>query len=342
VIQFTITADSAGQRLDKLVRKALRDVPLSHVYKMFRTRKVRVNDARGKAEQLVAEGDVVTIRGDEERLLARPEPLPGGGGRVAVTFGVLHEDGDVLAVDKPAGLAAHPGTGIEGATLVEMARAYLQTPELPPTEFRPSPAHRLDRETSGVVLVAKHRKAMVRLTEIFTSGEGIQKTYLALVKGKMSREVGTIDLPLSEHEQTSRSKAVRGTNFQEAITRWKVLGATKEISLLAVTIETGRTHQIRRHLEAAGHPVAGDRRYGDFAWNRLARSRWGLRRMGLHAWKLTIPHPATGVPLKLQAPLPAELLEVLSRANLPPPPGAAPAERKGSPAPAAPRPARRD
>ncbi len=340
MINLIVSADAAGQRLDKLIRKALRDVPLSHVYKMFRTRKVRVNGARGRPDQMVAEGDAVVIRGDEERLLARPEATGAGEGRVAVTFQVLHEDADVLVVDKPAGLAAHPGTGIEGATLVEMARSYLRTPDdLPPTEFRPSPAHRLDRDTSGVVLVAKHRKAMVRLTELFTSGEEVKKTYLALVKGKMPREAGTIDLPLSEHEQTSRSKAARGVHFQEALTRWKVVSASREISLLAVSIETGRTHQIRRHLEAVGHPVAGDRRYGDFAWNRIARSRWGLRRMGLHSWKLTLPHPVTGAPLRLEAPLPEELVEALSRANLTPPPGAVPV--KLAPRPPT-RPAHRD
>jgi 23S rRNA pseudouridine955/2504/2580 synthase len=322
VITFTVSADAAGQRLDKLVRKALEDVPLSHVYKMFRTRKVRVNGARGRPEQVVAEGDAVVIRGDEERLLARPEPAAGRGAAApAVTFRVLHEDGDLLAVDKPAGLAAHPGTGIEGATLVEMARGYLGVPEgLPPTEFKPSPAHRLDRDTSGVVVVAKTRKAMVRLGEIFTSGEGVKKSYLALVKGKMPREAGTIDLPLSEHEQTARSKAARGVNFQEAVTRWKVVSSMKDASLLAVAIETGRTHQIRRHLEAIGHPVAGDRRYGDFAWNRGARQRWGLRRMFLHAWKLELPHPGTGARLRLEAPLPDELQGVLSRMNLAAPP----------------------
>ncbi|HTN53178.1 MAG TPA: RluA family pseudouridine synthase [Anaeromyxobacter sp.] len=317
MLTLTVSADAAGQRLDKLVRRALRDVPLSHVYKMFRTRKIRVNGARGKAEQMVAAGDVVQIRGDEERLLAPAAPGPAPAGRIEIGFGILHEDADLLAVNKPAGLAAHPGTGIEGATLVEMARAYLHTPaDLPPTEFRPSPAHRLDRETSGVVLVAKTRKAMVKLTEIFTAGEAVAKSYLALVKGKMPREAGTIDLPLSEHEQTSRSKAARGVNFQEALTRWKVLSAAREISLLSVAIETGRTHQIRRHLEAVGHPVAGDKRYGDFPFNRTARTRWGLRRMGLHAWRLALPHPITGAPLRLEAPLPAELAAVLSRANL--------------------------
>jgi 23S rRNA pseudouridine955/2504/2580 synthase len=323
VITLTVSPDAAGQRLDKLIRKALRDVPLSHVYKMFRTRKVRVNGARGRPEQIVAEGDAVVIRGDEERLLARPEASARGAGKPAVTFRVLHEDADVLAVDKPAGLAAHPGTGIEGATLVEMARGYLGVPDdLPPTEFRASPAHRLDRDTSGVVVVAKTRKAMVRLGETFESGEGVRKSYLALAKGKMPREAGTVDLALSEHEQTARSKAVRGVNFQQAVTRWKVVSSMKDASLLAVTIETGRTHQIRRHLEAIGHPVAGDRRYGDFAWNRSARQRWGLRRMFLHAWTLELPHPVTGVPLRLEAPLPEELTAVLSRMNLAPPPTA--------------------
>jgi len=318
VITFTVSPDAAGQRLDKLVRKALRDVPLSHVYKMFRTRKIRVNGARGRAEQVLAEGDTVVIRGDEERLLARPETEGAAGGAAPrVTFKVLHEDADVLVVDKPAGLAAHPGTGIEGATLVEMSRGYLKVPaDLPPTEFKPSPAHRLDRDTSGVVIVAKHRKAMVRLGELFTEGDQVKKSYLALAKGKLSRDHGFIDLPLSEHEQTGRSKERRGVNMQEALTRWKVLGANKDASLLAVAIETGRTHQIRRHLEAIGHPVAGDRRYGDFAWNRGARQRWGLRRMFLHAWKLELPHPVTGAPLRLEAPLPEELEEVLSRANL--------------------------
>ena len=340
MIELTVSPDAAGQRLDKLVRKALRDVPLSHVYKLFRTKKVRVNGARGKAEQLVAAGDKIAIRGDEERLLAPAPAVTAGAGRIKVTFGVLYEDADVLAVDKPAGLAAHPGTGIEGATLVEMSRAYLKVPDdLPATEFKPSPAHRLDRETSGIVLVAKHRRAMVGLSALFTAGEEVKKTYLAVVKGKMSREVGTLDLPLSEHEQTAKSKGQRGVNFQEAITRWKVVSSTKEASLLAVTIETGRTHQIRRHLEAAGHPVAGDRRYGDFAWNRLAKTRWGLRRMALHAWKLSLPHPVGGAPLKLEAPLPAELVDALGRANLPLPPGAAPPRETARPPS---RPARRD
>lgn len=338
MIALTVSADAAGQRLDKYVRRALRDVPLSHVYKMFRTRKIRVNGARGKPEQVLLEGDAVVIRGEEERLLSPP---PGAAGRTArtatraqVTFRVLHEDADVLAVDKPAGLAAHPGTGITGPTLVEMARAHLSAPERPaPGEFRPSPAHRLDRDTSGIVLVAKTRRAMVGLGEIFASGQGVRKTYLVLAKGKMPRETGTIDQPLSEHEQTARSKAMHGVKMQEAVTRWKVLSSMREASLLAVTIETGRTHQIRRHLQAVGHPVAGDRRHGDFAFNRAARARWGLVRTFLHAWKLSLPHPTAGAPLRLEAPLPEDLASALSRANLRGPAGAPEAHTRLRPEP---------
>jgi 23S rRNA pseudouridine955/2504/2580 synthase len=275
---------------------------------------------------VLAEGDAVIVRGDEERLLStRPDGAGEHARTTAVTFTVLHEDDHLLAVDKPAGLAAHPGTGITGATLVEEARAYLRVPaDLPATEFKPSPAHRLDRETSGVVLVAKTRKAMAGLTAIFTEGGQVRKTYLALAKGKMPRQEGTFDLALSEHEQTARSKTQRGVNFQEATTHYRVLASMREASLLSVRIETGRTHQIRRHLQAAGHPVAGDHRYGDFPFNRVAKTRWGLRRMFLHAWKLELPHPVESRVLRLSAPVPAELREVLAKMNLPAPadPGA--------------------
>jgi len=317
VLELTVSPDAAGQRLDKYVRRALKDVPLSHVYKMFRTRKVKVNDVRGKPEQVLVEGDRVKIWGDEEKLLTRPAGVGPGGRRTGPRLDVLFEDEHLFAVNKPAGLAAHPGTGISGATLVELVRAHVPGSDaLPPGEFKPSPAHRLDRETSGVILVAKTRKAMAALSAMFEAKDEVKKQYLALAKGKMPKETGLIDLPLSEHEQTTRSKSVRGVNLQPARTRWKVVSSMKEATLLQVLIETGRTHQIRRHLQAVGHPVAGDTRYGDFNFNRTARTRWALRRMFLHAWKLSLPHPITGAILALEAPLPPELREALKALNL--------------------------
>ena len=327
--EYKVSQDAAGQRLDKFLRKRFENMPLSHLYKLVRTKKVRVNGARADIATQLKPGDEVVVHTmNVDKTPHTPKPAAD----FRQDFGILYEDEHILVCDKPAGLAIHPGSGITGETLVDQARAYFirQGLETPDGEFKPSPAHRLDRETSGVVVVAKTRQAMVKLTEIFTEGEA-HKTYLALAKGKMPREAGTIDLALSEHEQTARSKAARGVNFQEAVTRWKVLSSMKEASLLAVTIETGRTHQIRRHLEAVGHPVAGDRRYGDFAWNRLARQRWGLRRMFLHAWRLELPHPGTGAPLRLEAPLPPELAEVLSRLNLAPPPSGASARREAPP-----------
>ncbi len=324
MIELTVSADAAGQRLDKYVRRALRDVPLSHVYKMFRTRKVKVNEARGKPEQVLAEGDRVFIYGDEEKLLAKPAPGAGGARRAGgPALDVLFEDDDLFAVNKPSGLAAHPGTGISGATLVELVRRHVAGAEaLPATEFKPSPAHRLDRETSGIILVAKNRRTMAALAAMFEAKDDVKKQYLTLAKGKMPQATGLIDVPLSEHEQTARSKEKRGVNLQPARTRWKVLASMKEASLLGVIIETGRTHQIRRHLQGAGHVVAGDTRYGDFNFNRVARARWGLRRMFLHAWKLELPHPVTGARLSLVAPLPPELREVMKAMNLPVPEGA--------------------
>jgi 23S rRNA pseudouridine955/2504/2580 synthase len=220
----------------------------------------------------------------------------------------------MMAIDKPSGLAVHPGSGISGATLVDQVRAYLGTYAVR-NDFAASPAHRLDRDTSGVVLVAKRRPAMVRFTELFTHGQ-VKKHYLALVKGKMPRLRGIIDIALSEHQQTAASKAQHGVKMQEAVTRYRVIGQTKEASLLECVIETGRTHQIRRHLSAVGHPIAGDRKYGDFSFNREAKARWGLRRLFLHAQQIEFPHPEHGGKVRVSAELPSELLEVMRRSGL--------------------------
>ena len=312
-LDFKVSADAAGQRLDKFLRKRLADLPLSHLYKLVRTKKVRVNGARADIARLLQPGDEITVH----VLQATQAPPPRPASAVRQDFGVLYEDEHVLACDKPAGLAIHAGSGITGETLVDQVRAYLERQGLqtPEGEFKPSPAHRLDRETSGVVVVAKTRQAMVRLTEIFTAGEA-DKTYLALAKGRFQREAGSVDLRLPEHQQTFASKQQRGVNMQEARTHWRKLADGPEATLLELTIETGRTHQIRRHLDAIGHPVVGDGKYGDFPFNRIAQRQWGLRRMFLHSLRLSLPHPLSQKRLVLVAPLPKELVEVLPRAGI--------------------------
>ena len=324
MLEFNVTADAAGQRLDKFLRKRLTTVPLSHLYKMVRTKKVRVNGARGDIAQLLAEGDVISVRGEEAQLKG-PPPAPAfregsvhaGRKPAKQEFGILYEDEHILACDKPAGLAIHPGTGVPQDTLVDQARAYFdrQGMIIPPGEYKPSPAHRLDRETSGIVLVAKTRQAMVKLTEIFTEGSA-RKQYLALAKGRFQKTSGTIELRLPEHQQTAESRSQRGVNMQEAVTHWTRLDGGAEATLLELVIETGRTHQIRRHLAAIGHPVVGDSKHGDFVFNRQARAKFGLKRMFLHSAFLSIAHPITGKRLQLESPLPEELCATLPRAGI--------------------------
>jgi 23S rRNA pseudouridine955/2504/2580 synthase len=286
---------------------------LSHLYKLVRTKKVRVNGARAEVAQLLQPGDEITVHVLQAGQPAPPKPPEA----IGQDFKVLYEDEHILAVDKPSGLAIHPGSGITGETLVDQVRAYLarQGVQTPEGEFKPSPAHRLDRETSGVVVVAKTRQAMVRLTEMFTAGEA-DKTYLALAKGRFQRESGSIDLRLAEHQQTYASKQQRGVNLQAALTHWKKLAGGPEATLLEVTIETGRTHQIRRQLEAIGHPVVGDSKYGDFPFNRNAQRQWGVRRMFLHSARLALAHPLTKKRLIFESPLPPELADCLPRAGI--------------------------
>ena len=316
VLEFRINEDFVGVRLDKFLRKKLANVPVSHLFKMIRVKKVRVNGKRAQAEQPLVLGDVVFIRGDEKQLTGVPaERAPAPPPPVDLAdLEVLLEDDWILVLNKPSGMAVHTGSGITGGTVVDLVRAYLG-PKAVRNDFAASPAHRLDRDTSGVLVVAKRRPAMVHFTDVFTYGKA-KKRYLALVKGKLARPEGLIDLPLSEHQQTAESKARRGVNLQEARTRWKVLSQSDEVALVAAVIETGRTHQIRRHFASIGHPVAGDRKHGDFSFNREAKAKWGLKRLFLHSERLEFPHPQDQKRVVVESPLPQELVDVLTAAGL--------------------------
>jgi 23S rRNA pseudouridine955/2504/2580 synthase len=226
---------------------------------------------------------------------ARPAP-----GR---EFPVLLEDEHLLAIDKPAGVAVHGGSGVSFGVIEQLRQARPQAKLL-------ELVHRLDRETSGILLVAKKRSALKNLQDQFRERE-TGKTYLALVQGDWPARLKVIDQPLSKYLLPDGERRVRVTQADDpdgmrSITLVKVAQRLQGCTLLEVTIKTGRTHQIRVHLASQGHPIAGDDKYGDFEWNKVLHKQ-GLKRMFLHAWRLQFNHPASSERIALQAELPTEL-----------------------------------
>lgn len=299
--------ESGGQRLDNFLMRHLKGVPKTHVYRVIRSGEVRVNKGRASADTRVEAGD--RIRVPPMRVAERPEPAAQAA--PAREFPILFEDDHVLAIDKPAGVAVHGGSGVSFGVIEQLRRARPQARFL-------ELVHRLDRETSGVLLVAKRRSALTRLQDQFRERE-TGKTYLALVPGQWPARLKVIDLPLRKFtlpggEDGAGERRVRVTDRDDpegmrSITLVRISPATPPdaaFSLLEVTIKTGRTHQIRVHLASQGHAIAGDDKYGDFELNRSLAKR-GLKRMFLHAWRLQFDHPATGERIALEAPLPGEL-----------------------------------
>ncbi len=301
---LTVDEDSAGQRLDNFLMRHLKGVPKTHVYRIIRSGEVRVNKGRASAEQRVEAGDLVRL--PPVRISAQVQakvdaPAP------AREFPVLMEDEALMAIDKPAGVAVHGGSGVSFGVIEQLRRAR-------PASTNLELVHRLDRETSGVLLVAKKRSALKNLQDQFRDRE-TGKTYLALVLGLWPSNKKVIDSPLFKYtvetgvgEGERRVKVVGkdDPNGMRSITLVRVARTVGPYTLLEVTIKTGRTHQIRVHLASQGHPIAGDDKYGDFEHNKLLQ-KMGLKRMFLHAWQLKFQHPQSHRPVSLQAPLPPEL-----------------------------------
>jgi 23S rRNA pseudouridine955/2504/2580 synthase len=302
-----VDEESAGQRLDNFLIRQLKGVPKTHVYRIIRSGEVRLNKGRAGADTRVNTGDVVRLppmrtsaRTAEKAELAVP----------AREFPVLLEDEHLLAVDKPAGVAVHGGSGVSFGVIEQLRRAR-------PAARMLELVHRLDRETSGILLVAKKRSALLALQDQFRQRE-TGKTYLALVAGAWPANKKVIDVPLHKYLQADGERRVKvvardDPDGMRSITLVKVAQRLERpdlppgvFSLLEVTIKTGRTHQIRVHVASQGHPIAGDDKYGDFELNKLL-ARHGLKRMFLHAWRLQFDHPATGERVELLAALPPEL-----------------------------------
>jgi len=314
----TVDAEYAGQRLDNFLLRELKGVPKTHVYRIIHSGEVRVNKGRAAADTRVEAGDVV-------RVPPVRVTTPAGDSAPAAPareFPVLLEDDQLLAVDKPAGTAVHGGSGVSFGVIEQLRRARPQAKFL-------ELVHRLDRETSGVLLVAKRRSALVKLQDQFRDRE-TGKTYLALVPGAWPANKKVIDLPLHKYllagddpagagERRVKVVAKDDPDGMRAVTLVKVRGvipakgAPVQFTLLEVTIKTGRTHQIRVHLASQGHGIAGDGKYGDFELNK-ALNRRGLKRMFLHAWRLQFSHPTGGERVELLSPLPPDLQSFLDTA----------------------------
>jgi 23S rRNA pseudouridine955/2504/2580 synthase len=290
--------EGAAQRIDNYLVRLLKGVPKSHIYRILRSGEVRVNSARVGPEHRLTVGD--RLRLPPVRRAVRPAaavastPAP-----ARLGAHVLHEDEALLAIDKPAGMAVHGGSGVSVGVIEQLRR------ERPQARFLEL-VHRLDRGTSGVLLIAKKRSALTALHAQLREGQA-QKFYLALVKGRWADAKRNVKLPLHKYVLGSGERRVRveaeGQAAHTILRRKRNHGA---FTLLEAELKTGRTHQIRVHLAHLGFPIAGDDKYGDFELNK-ALARQGLKRMFLHACRITVLHPASGEPTTFEAPLAPDL-----------------------------------
>ena len=295
---LAVEVDSAseGQRVDNFLLRICKGVPRSHVYRILRTGQVRVNSRRVDATYRLQPGDRVRI--PPLRMPRRAEKtVP------PLDLPVIYEDDALLVVDKPAGTAVHGGSGISFGVIEQMraARPQLRFLEL---------AHRLDRETSGLLILAKKRSALTALHAALREGR-VRKEYLTLVKGSWRNDKQHVSLPLKKFLTRSGERRVSvDLEGRESQTVFRRKREIRDYTLLSAELLTGRTHQIRVHLTHLGFPIAGDDKYGDFELNRRL-AKQGLKRMFLHAGELAFTHPLSGESLKLHAPLPEDLSRFL-------------------------------
>jgi 23S rRNA pseudouridine955/2504/2580 synthase len=295
-----VLPDSVGRRLDNFLLSALKGLPRPRVYRMIRSGEVRVNSGRSKPSYHLAEGDVVRIppvRGLEHS--AQPYIAPGRADWLNAF--VLYEDDWILVLNKPSGLAVHGGSGISlGA--IELLRAAR------PDDRYLELVHRLDRDTSGCLLVAKKRSSLRQLHAEFRDGR-VGKIYYTLLMGRWKGGNREVNLPLlTEHRENGERHVRTGADGKAAVTRFYPQTRYASCAFVRVELLTGRTHQIRAHAAAIGHPVAGDKRYGVDV-----EPPAGLRRLFLHAGKLAFTHPANGKQIGFEAPLDTSLQAILDQ-----------------------------
>lgn len=301
VIRRSVAEDGEDQRIDNYLVKHLKGVPKSLIYRILRTGEVRVNSRRVGPEYRLQMGDELRL---PPLRVSEAEPLPRGKGAPPDLWRhTLFEDDALVVLDKPAGVAVHGGSGISSGVVEALRR---QRPQLRFLEL----VHRLDKETSGILLLAKKRSALTRLQQQLREG-GVDKRYLALVRGRWRNRRQQVELPLYKYRTAAGERRVSvDDEGRHARTVFTLIERWPGFSLLEAELITGRTHQIRVHLAHMDFPIAGDDKYGDFAWNRELAAR-GLKRMFLHAARIGFIHPVSQEPVAFQAPLPRELQRFL-------------------------------
>lgn len=297
---FVVLPEEVGQRLDRYLVTALSELSRTHIQQLIASEAIRINGRASKPGYLLRVSDEITV--DQAATLpqtsqAQPNALP---------LDIVYEDEDVLIINKAPGMVVHPAPGHSNDTLVNALLAYYPDLQADDADQRPGIVHRLDRDTSGLLIVAKNARAQAALVEQMQRHE-IVKRYQALVEGVIALDQGSIDAPIGRDPRHRQQMAITTVGSREARTHFRVLERFNRHTLLLIQLETGRTHQIRVHLKAIGHPVVGDLTYG--SGNVIRGSK--LDRQFLHAWQLQFAHPISGKPLQFEAPLPADLRKVL-------------------------------
>lgn len=296
VAHVVIDDEEQGQRLDNFLIRRCKGVPKSHIYRILRSGEVRVNSRRVDATYRLCAGD--NLRIPPIRIAERPKSEVDEAAKQRVDLPVLFEDEAMLVIDKPEGIAVHGGSGVSFGVIEALRR---QRPQAKFLEL----AHRLDRETSGILLVGKKRLALTALHDMFREhGAGADKRYLVLVKGRWMNNTQHVKLPLLKYLTESGERRVSvDAQGKASHTVFRLLARWPEMSLLEAQLKTGRTHQIRVHLAHLGFPILGDEKYGDFSLNKDLK-RDGLKRMALHAWRMAFRHPLTSGLMECVSPLP--------------------------------------
>jgi 23S rRNA pseudouridine1911/1915/1917 synthase len=295
MIQLEVEREHSGSRLDRFLALALPAFSRARLQTLIREGFVRLNEKHPRPRDPVRAGDKVEITEPEiEKVEAQPEQI---------ALEILFEDEDLLVLNKPAGLVMHPGAGHQQHTLVNALLAHCKNLSGIGGKERPGIVHRLDKETSGCLVVAKNDATHRDLSRQFAA-RTMTKIYLALVAGTLRKSTGIIDKAIARHPVHRQRMSIARRQGRSAKTEYRVLRAGGDISLLECTLHSGRTHQIRVHLHDLGHPVLGDKLYG-------GKRAGDFPRQMLHAWKLAFRHPGTTEIMNFEGPIPADFMEVM-------------------------------